>query len=85
MQQGAPAGDQPLTLLANLQKVLAQGQTREQENVDLRQALGQVITALNEDMRLNAELRNAYSCVGCLILLCSTLTWYMQHPKPSLV
>ncbi|KAI0036933.1 hypothetical protein K488DRAFT_81673 [Vararia minispora EC-137] len=60
-KDGVLDGSEPPTLLASLRHLIVQGQAREQESEDLRQALGQVIALLNEDMRLNAEMRNAYT------------------------
>ena len=64
LQDGSPAADRP-TLLDGLHELLLRSRAQEQENVVQRQELDALIAAMREDMRLNAEMRNAH-CTCCV-------------------
>ena len=54
--------DEPrATIIGSIRELLADTKTREQDSMNLQTAINGLIAALNEDMRKNAEMRNAYS------------------------
>jgi hypothetical protein len=50
-----------MTLLQSVQKLIADNQRRDRDSTHLLTTMNGLAAALNEDMRKNAEMRNAYS------------------------
>ncbi|KAI0266742.1 hypothetical protein BC834DRAFT_111163 [Gloeopeniophorella convolvens] len=54
------------TLVQGLRNLVADGQRRDRDGADLRSTMNGLVAALNEDMRKNAEMRNAYTTESVL-------------------
>ncbi|THH15640.1 hypothetical protein EW146_g4865 [Bondarzewia mesenterica] len=65
----AEAGDQSETLLGSIRQLVADGKMREQDSANLQRAIDGLIAAMNEDMRKNAEMRNAYTTESVIGLI----------------
>lgn len=50
-----------MTLLQSVRKLIADNQRRDRDSAHLLTTMNGLAAALNEDMRKNAEMRNAYS------------------------
>jgi hypothetical protein len=50
-----------MTLLQSVRKLIADNQQRDRDSTHLLTTMNGLAAALNEDMRKNAEMRNAYS------------------------
>lgn len=50
-----------MTLLQSVRKLIADNQGRDRDSAHLLTTMNGLAAALNEDMRKNAEMRNAYS------------------------
>lgn len=59
MSDDSPTTTRP-TVLNSLQELISRSRAQEQENATQRQELDALIVAMHEEMRLNAEMRNAY-------------------------
>lgn len=64
----SPAAERP-TLLGSLQELITRTRTQEEENAAQRQKLDTLAIAMHEDMRLNTEMRNAYSMWFYLVFI----------------
>ncbi|KAI0066144.1 hypothetical protein BV25DRAFT_1506415 [Artomyces pyxidatus] len=60
-KDGSNSGGEQLTLLSALQKLLADGETRDRNSATLYGTIDGLVAAINEDMRKNSEMRNAYT------------------------
>lgn len=59
LQDGSPAAEGS-TLLGSLRELIMRSRAQEQDTAAQRQELSALVAAMHEDMRLNAEMRNAY-------------------------
>ncbi|KAF8265235.1 hypothetical protein EI94DRAFT_1804674 [Lactarius quietus] len=55
-----------MTLLQNVRKLIADNQRRDRDSTHLLSTMNGLAAALNEDMRKNAEMRNAYTTESVL-------------------
>jgi hypothetical protein len=58
---GAADAGQTVTLLQGMRRLAEDSQRRDRDSAHLLSTMNGLVAALNEDMRKNAEMRNAYS------------------------
>jgi hypothetical protein len=84
--EGDASADQTatFTLLQGIQRLAEDGKRRDRDSAHLVGTMNGLVAALNEDMRKNAEMRNAYSKSNFFLCIVSRrLTAAYQPPSRS--
>lgn len=67
------------TLLQGIRRLAEDSKRHDLDSAHLVSTMNGLVAALNEDLRKNAEMRNAYSKSNALVIAIRSLTKYTSH------